>query len=70
MAADIEQVARLQSLDLKIAELEREVATLPKHIAQIEKALGDRWKQFAAARRTFDPNNRLLNAYFRDLLGE
>jgi len=38
--------------------------------AQIEKALGDRWKQFAEARRTFDPNNRLLNAYFRDVLGE
>ena len=38
--------------------------------AQIEKALGDRWKQFAEARRTFDPANRLLNDYFRDLLGE
>ena len=38
--------------------------------AQIERALGDRWKQFAAARRTFDPNNRLLNDYFRDRLGE
>jgi FAD/FMN-containing dehydrogenase len=38
--------------------------------AQLEKALGGRWTQFAAARRTFDPNNRLLNAYFRDLLGE
>ncbi len=38
--------------------------------AQIEKALGDRWKQFADARRTYDPNNRLLNAFFRDLLGE
>jgi FAD/FMN-containing dehydrogenase len=38
--------------------------------AQVEKGLGDRWKQFAAARRTFDPTNRLLNAYFQDLLGE
>jgi FAD/FMN-containing dehydrogenase len=38
--------------------------------AQIEKALGERWKQFAEARRTFDPNNRLLNDFFRDLLGE
>jgi hypothetical protein len=36
----------------------------------IEKGLGIRWKQFAEARRTFDPNNRLLNPYFRDLLGE
>ena len=38
--------------------------------AQLEKALDDRWKQFAAARRTFDPNNRLLNNYFRGLPGE
>jgi FAD/FMN-containing dehydrogenase len=38
--------------------------------AQIEKALGERWKQFAEARRAFDPKNRLLNDFFRDLLGE
>ena len=37
--------------------------------AQAEKGLGDRWKQFAEARKTFDPGNRLLNAYFKDLLG-
>ena len=37
--------------------------------AQVEKALGDRWKQFADARKTFDPGNRLLNDYFRELLG-
>ena len=30
MTVEIEQVTRLQSLDMKIAELEREVATLPK----------------------------------------
>ena len=36
----------------------------------VEKALGVRWKQFAEARRTFDPGNRLLNPYFRELLGE
>jgi uncharacterized protein len=38
MTADIEQVTRLQSVDLRIAELEREIATLPKHIAHIEKS--------------------------------
>ena len=37
--------------------------------AQLEKGLGDRWNQFVAARKTFDPNNRLLNAYFTSLLG-
>jgi FAD/FMN-containing dehydrogenase len=38
--------------------------------AQVEKALGERWKKFAAARKTYDPDNRLLNGFFRDLLGE
>ena len=38
--------------------------------AHVEKALGERWKKFAAARKTYDPNNRLLNSFFRDLLGE
>ena len=38
--------------------------------AQLEKGMGDRWKQFAAARKTFDSSNRLLNDYFRQLLGE
>jgi hypothetical protein len=36
----------------------------------VEKALGDRWKQFGEARKTFDPGNRLLNDYFKQLLGE
>jgi FAD/FMN-containing dehydrogenase len=38
--------------------------------AQVVNALGDRWQTFAALRRTYDPGNRLLNEYFRDLLGE
>jgi FAD/FMN-containing dehydrogenase len=38
--------------------------------AQVEKALGERWREFADARRGYDPGNRLLNQYFRDLLGE
>ena len=36
----------------------------------VVKSLGDRLQQFADARRNYDPNNRLLNDYFRDLLGE
>ncbi|HXA51976.1 MAG TPA: FAD-binding oxidoreductase [Candidatus Acidoferrum sp.] len=36
----------------------------------VVKALGDRWQAFATARREYDPGNRLLSAYFRDLLGE
>src|ERR1039457_5021592 len=58
MAADIEQVARLQSLDLKIAELEREVATLPKHIAQIEKALDSHLRRLEADRAALVANQK------------
>src|SRR5271166_6051794 len=49
MTVEIEQVTRLQSLDSKISELEREVATLPKHIAQIEKALDAHLRRLEAA---------------------
>lgn len=38
--------------------------------AQVQQALGDRLQKFAAARRTFDPGGRLLNTYFRQMLGE
>ncbi|HEY6340515.1 MAG TPA: FAD-binding oxidoreductase [Bryobacteraceae bacterium] len=37
--------------------------------AQGQKAWGDKLKVFAAARQNYDPNGRLLNDYFRDLLG-
>jgi predicted nucleic acid-binding Zn-ribbon protein len=58
MAADIEQVTRLQSLDLKIAELEREVATLPKHIAQIEKTLDSHVRRLDADRAALAANQK------------
>jgi hypothetical protein len=38
--------------------------------AQVQAALGDRLKAFVAARRTYDPAGRLLNGYFREMLGE
>ena len=37
--------------------------------AQMQAALGSRLTQFAAARKNYDPSGRLLNAYFRDMLG-
>src|ERR1700693_3316535 len=58
MAADIEQVTRLQSLDMKIAELEREVATLPKHIAQIEKTLDSHIRRLEADRAALVANQK------------
>jgi hypothetical protein len=37
--------------------------------AQVQAALGSRLKTFAAARKGYDPTGRLLNGYFRDMLG-
>jgi FAD/FMN-containing dehydrogenase len=37
---------------------------------QAQKAFGDRLKLLAATRKTYDPQNRLLNDYFQYLLGE
>lgn len=39
MTPDVELVLKLQSLDNQIGELEREISTLPIHIAEIETAL-------------------------------
>src|ERR1700730_1052447 len=58
MTADMEQVTRLQSLDLKIRELEREIATLPKHIAQIEKALDSHLRRLEADRAALSANQK------------
>jgi FAD/FMN-containing dehydrogenase len=38
--------------------------------AHVEKAFGDRAAQFEALRRRSDPDDRMLNAYFRDLLAQ
>ena len=38
--------------------------------AHVQKGLGDRLKAFAAARKTYDPGNRLLNGFFQDLLAD
>ena len=56
MTADLELVTRLQSIDLKIAELQREVSTLPKHIAQIEMALDSHLRRLDADRAALAGN--------------
>ena len=56
MTADLELVTRLQTLDLKIADLQREVLALPKHIAQIEKALDSHIRRLEADRAALSAN--------------
>src|SRR5271165_1445071 len=58
MTVEIEQVTRLQSLDMKIAELEKEVAALPKHIAEIEKALDSHLRRLEADRAALAANQK------------
>lgn len=58
MTADLELVSRLQTLDLKIGELQREVATLPKHIAQIEKTLDGHLRRLEADRAALSANQK------------
>jgi len=54
----MEQVTRLQSLDLRIAEFEREVGALPKHIAQIERALDSHLRRLEADRAALAANQK------------
>jgi predicted nucleic acid-binding Zn-ribbon protein len=58
MTAQIQQVNRLQSLDLRIAELQREIASLPKHIAGIEKALDSHLRRLEADRAALAANQK------------
>jgi predicted nucleic acid-binding Zn-ribbon protein len=50
MTRDLEIVVRLQTLDLRAAELQKEVAALPKHIAAIEKTLESHQRKLEADR--------------------
>lgn len=58
MIPDLKAIIRLQSLDLRAAELQKEIAALPKHIAQIEKALEQHVRKLDADRAAQLANQR------------
>ena len=58
MQQELEAVLRVQSLDLRIAELEKEIAALPRHIAEIEKALDVHTRRLEADRAALTANQR------------
>ncbi len=58
MTEDLERVSHLQTLDLKIAELQSEVAALPKHIAKLEKTLDTHLRRVEADRAALSANQK------------
>lgn len=58
MPPDLKLVIQLQDLDSRIRELQREIATLPKHVAEIEKALESHLRKLEADRAALAANQR------------
>ena len=56
MTAEMELITRLQTLDAQIAELQRVIAALPRHIAEIEKALDSHNRRLEADRAALAAN--------------
>jgi predicted nucleic acid-binding Zn-ribbon protein len=56
MQQDLVFALRLQAIDRKIANLETEIAALPKHIAEIEKKLEAHTRRLAADRAALSKN--------------
>src|SRR6185437_4928836 len=58
MHPDTRLVSQLQAIDLRMAELEKEVAALPKHIAVIEKTLDSHQRRLEADRAALAANQK------------
>jgi predicted nucleic acid-binding Zn-ribbon protein len=58
MHPDTRLVSQLQAIDLRMTELEKEVAALPKHIAVIEKTLESHQRRLDADRAALTANQK------------
>lgn len=58
MNADVALVVEIQSLDERIAALEKEIGALPRHIARIEKALDTHLRQLEANKAALLANQK------------
>lgn len=67
MSPDIKAILRIQSLDQRGAELEKEIAALPKHIALIEKTLDAHNRKLEVDRAALAGNQRDRKKYDDDI---
>lgn len=58
MDADLRLAIQLQDLDIRIAQLQHEIAALPRHIASIEKTLEGHLRKVEADRAALTANQR------------
>jgi uncharacterized protein len=58
MLSDIVSAVRLQEVDIRQAELTKEIASLPKHIAEIEKKLETHQRKLDADRAALSANQK------------
>src|SRR6267378_5448553 len=58
MHPDTRLVSQLQAIDLRMTELEKEVAALPKHIAVLEKTLESHQRRLEADRAALSANQK------------
>jgi len=58
MVADLRRAIRLQDLDNRIGQLQQEIASLPRHIAAIEKTLDSHIRKVEADRAALAANQR------------
>lgn len=67
MHPDNRLVSQLQAIDLRMAELEKEVAALPKHIAVIEKTLEAHQRRLEADRAALTANQKDRKKFESDI---
>jgi len=67
MVPVIQAVLRLQGLDLRAAELRKEILSLPKYIAHIEKALDSHLRKLDVDRAALAANHRDRKKYDDDI---
>jgi uncharacterized protein len=58
MSPELASILRIQSLDLKAAELKKEIEALPKHIAEIEKHLDAHTRRLDAAKAALSASQK------------